>query len=135
MTTREAIMKPWLEQPLIHVVDDDEAVRSSLTLLGEARGWSVQGYPSAYDYLATALSEEGRPVCLVLDLQMPGMNGAELLEALHTSGKSLPAVVLTAWPDGDLARRATEAGAKRILAKPVSPGEWLSAVEESLLLA
>lgn len=128
-------MNPLREQPLIHVVDDDEAVRSSLTLLGEARGWSVKGYASAHDYLATSLSGEERPECLVIDLQMPGMNGAELLETLNSSGMHPPAVVLTAWPDGDLARRAARAGARRILAKPLSPGEWLSAVEESLLPA
>jgi FixJ family two-component response regulator len=133
LTVREVIVKAWLEQPLIHVVDDDDAVRSSLTLLGEARGWSVRGYASAYDYLTNSLSGEGLPQCLVLDLQMPGMNGAELLETLNSSGRHLPAVVLTAWPDGDLARRAREAGARRILSKPLSPGEWLSAVEESLL--
>ncbi|RFF26860.1 MULTISPECIES: response regulator transcription factor [unclassified Wenzhouxiangella] len=128
-------MNTWRVQPLIHVVDDDEAVRSSLTLLGEARGWRVRGYASAQDYLATSFSGEGRPECLVLDLQMPGMNGAELLETLSSSGKHPPAVVLTAWPDGDLARRAAQAGARRILAKPFSPRDWLNAVEESLIPA
>lgn len=128
-------MNPSPEQPLIHVVDDDEGVRSSLALLGQARGWSVRGYASADDYLSASASAEGQPECLVLDLQMPGMNGAELLEALKSSGKHLPAIVLTAWPDGDLARRAMQAGARRVLSKPLSPGDWLSAVEESLLAA
>lgn len=119
--------------PLIHVVDDDEAVRSSLALLGTARGWSVRAFASADDYLWASHAEPGQPDCLVLDLHMPGMNGAELLESLQASGRQVAAIVLTAWPEGELARRAVEAGAWRILAKPLAPADWLHAVEESLL--
>lgn len=123
------------EQPLIHVVDDDEAVRSSLTLLGEARGWSVRSYACALDYLSAPRDEIPHAECLVLDLQMPGMNGAELLESLKASGNRIAAVVLTAWPEGELARRARQAGAGRVLPKPIVPGDWLRAVEESLIPA
>lgn len=123
------------ERPLIHVVDDDEAVRSSLTLLGEARGWAVRSYASANDYLAAPTSGDERPDCLVLDLQMPDMNGAELLESLKSSGDTVATIVLTAWPESELARRATEAGAREIISKPFSPGDWLRAVERSLIPA
>ncbi|MEE4303932.1 response regulator transcription factor [Wenzhouxiangella sediminis] len=123
------------EQPVIHVVDDDEAVRSSLSLLGEARGWLVRPYASAHEYLNAPHAPKGNSECLVLDLQMPGMNGAELLESLQASGKQIATVVLTAWPDSDLARRAERAGARLILAKPFAPVEWLHAVEESLFPA
>ncbi len=120
---------------MIHVVDDDEAVRSSLTLLGEARGWSVRSYASALDYLSAPRNWFPHAECLVLDLQMPGMNGAELLESLKASGNGIAAVVLTAWPEGELARRARRAGAGRVLPKPIVPGDWLRAVEESLVPA
>lgn len=123
------------EPPVIHVVDDDEAVRSSLSLLGEARGWVVRPYANAHEYLSAPRGPKGRYECLVIDLQMPGMNGAELLESLHACGIQIATIVLTAWPDSDLARRAEKAGARQILAKPFAPVEWLHAVEECLLPA
>lgn len=120
------------EQALIHVVDDDQAVRSSLRLLGEARGWNMRTYASADDYLAESPSPQGQLECLVLDLQLPGMNGTQLLEILQASDRHPATIVLTAWPDSELARRALAAGASRIISKPFSPGAWLRAVEESL---
>lgn len=125
-------MNSEAQQAVIHVVDDDDAIRSSLTMLGEARGWKVLTYASADAYLADLPSDRGVPGCLVLDLHMPGMNGAELQEALKAAGRHIATVVLTAWPESDLARRAREAGARRILSKPFSPGDWLLAVEEVL---
>lgn len=121
--------------PLIHVIDDDEAVSSSLVLLGEARGWKVETYSRADHYLAGLPFAERPPDCLVVDLQMPGMNGAELLEALQATGRHIAAIVLTAWPESELARRAREAGAREVLSKPFAPGAWLSAVEASLFSA
>ncbi|NEZ03950.1 response regulator [Wenzhouxiangella sp. XN201] len=121
-----------LEQALVHVVDDDEAVRSSLRLLGEARGWQIKTYASAHDYLAEPPSPQGRLECLVLDLQLPGMNGTQLLEMLRASDRQPATIVLTAWPDSELARRALAAGASQIIPKPFVPGAWLRAVEESL---
>ena len=120
------------EPPVIHVVDDDEAVRSSLTLLGEARGWTVCAYASAEDYLSAPPTAPERTQCLVLDLQMPGRNGADLLESLDYAGKQIATIVLTAWPDSELARRARSAGAVKVLSKPFAPADWLRAVEESL---
>lgn len=117
---------------MIHVVDDDKAVRGSLRLLGEARGWQIRTYASAHDYLAEPPSPQGQLECLVLDLQLPDMNGTQLLEMLRASDRHPAAIVLTAWPDSELARRALAAGASRIIAKPFAPGAWLRAVEESL---
>lgn len=125
-------MSVQMEQALIHVVDDDEAVRSSLTLLGEARGWQMKTYANAQDYLAEPPSPQGQPECLILDLQLPSMNGTQLLEELRKSGREITTIILTAWPDSDLAKRALQVGAKRVLSKPFDPGEWISTVEESL---
>lgn len=125
-------MSTHLERALIHVIDDDEAIRSSLALLGEARGWRMRTYASANDYLAEPHSPPGRMECLVLDLQLPGMNGTQLLQALRASGRDIATIVLTAWPDSELARRALNSGASRIISKPFSPGDWLRAVEECL---
>lgn len=120
--------------PMIYVVDDDEAIRSSLSMLAEARGWEARTFSSAIEFLAEPVSGESRSACLVLDLNMPEMNGAELLAVLRASGRHLATVILTAWPDSQLARRALESGANRILGKPLEPSTWLNAVEDSLSL-
>lgn len=125
-------MSIQMEQALIHVVDDDEAVRSSLTRLGEARGWQMKTYASAQDYLAESPSPQNQHECLILDLQLPSMNGTQLLEELTKSGREIATIILTAWPDSDLARRALDIGAQRVLSKPFDPAEWISTVEKSL---
>lgn len=122
-------------QPLIHVIDDDEAVSSSLVLLGDVKGWQVETFSSANGYLAEFPFAGRPPDCLAVDLQMPGMNGAELLEALQAADRYSHTIVLTAWPESNLARRALKAGASRIITKPFLPREWIHAVEQSLLTA
>lgn len=112
-------------------MDDDEAVRRSLALLASTQGWQTHAYASAAEFLDKPPREEG-PACLVLDLQMPGMNGATLCETLVARGRDIPTVVLTAWPAGELARRAIRAGAVEIVAKPCNPTLWVQAVERAL---
>ncbi len=119
------------EQAEVHIVDDYEAVRMSLVLLANSRGWQTHAYASAAEFLDTPLDKTG-PGCLVLDLQMPGMNGAVLRETLVARGHDIPTVVLTAWPGGGLARRALKAGAREIVAKPCDPTLWLQAVQRAL---
>jgi len=117
----------------VHIVDDDEAVRTSLVLLASSRGWHTHAYASADEFLDATLDATGQ-ACLVLDLQMPGMNGAVLRETLIARGHDIPTVVLTAWPGGDLAHRALKAGVREIVAKPCNPMLWLQAVERALEL-
>jgi two-component system response regulator FixJ len=100
----------------VHIVDDDYAVRSAISLLGYSMGWQVYSYDSAREFLATYRAAEGD--CLVLDLRMPGMSGVELLEELVRQGIHIPSVVITAYGDDQLARRARVAGAGAILSKP-----------------
>ncbi len=115
----------------VHIVDDDEAVRTSLVLLACAQGWRTYAYASASEFLDASVHIE-QPACLVLDLQMPGMDGARLCEKLLERGHDLPTLVLTAWPGGELARRAVMAGAREVIAKPCDPMLWLQAVERAL---
>jgi len=132
MPNMTALPSPDL-RPLIFIVDDDEAVRNALILLANARGWNVLAFDSAEDFLARAPEQaDGRPMCLVLDLQMPGMSGAELQERLQRRDHRLPTLILSAWPDGHLARRALAAGACAVIGKPFAPSQWLEIVERLL---
>lgn len=117
----------------IYIVEDDEAVRSALGLLAVSRGWQVQLFPSAQAFLAEPDRIKAHPACLVVDLQMPDMNGAELLENLQAANCQVPTIVLTAWPESDMASRALAAGADQIMAKPCNPGHWLRTVESLLI--
>jgi FixJ family two-component response regulator len=112
-------------------VDDDEAVRASLVLLATAQGWQTRAYASATEFLEASGKIE-QPACLVLDLQMPDMNGACLRQKLVERGEDLPTLVLTAWPSGELAKRALMAGAREVISKPCDPMLWLQAVERAL---
>jgi len=120
-------------RPLIYIVDDDEAVRTSLTLLAHARGWDVCVFDSAIDYLEHGPNApDDRPSCLVLDLQMPDMDGAQLQERLQRRERQIPTVIISAWPDSEQARRALAAGARTVIAKPFAPSEWVGVVEKVL---
>lgn len=117
-------------QPVVHIVDDDEAVRSALSLLANAHGWSVRAFDSATGYLEADPEIGDCPTVLILDLQMPDMNGAHLQEVLASQDRCIPTIVLTAWPEGELADRARAAGADAVLSKPFDPAEWLRTVKK-----
>lgn len=118
------------EVPIIAVVDDDEAVRAAVRLLLISYGWQVQVFASAGEFLDA--STRHPPDCLVLDLNMPGMSGAELLEALSARGTELPSVVISGESESTLAIRARASGAKAILAKPFRDEDFHSSVARAL---
>lgn len=108
------------------IVDDDDGVRDSTQALLEACGYRVAPFPSAADFLRHAGAENTG--CLLLDLNMPGMNGIELLEVLRSRSIATPAIVLTA--NGEkLSARMAKAGVLKILRKPVSEGDLLHWIE------
>ena len=94
---------------LIYVVDDDAAVRRSLSLLLQSHGFSVRSCDSPAQFLARF--EPDRRACLLLDLRMPGMDGAELQRRLVEEGHRLPIVILTGHGDVSAAVRAMKQGA------------------------
>ncbi|GGJ04730.1 response regulator transcription factor [Neoroseomonas lacus] len=103
--------------PLIAVVDDDEAVRGSLSSLLRSLGYGVRCYGSADAFLRT---EEPRPpACLILDVQMPGMTGPELQVSLAASGRSIPIIFMTGFPTEAVRQQVMQAGARAYLNKPV----------------
>lgn len=115
----------------IFVVDDDEAVRRSLARLLRSAGWKVETLVSARDLLERApLAGSG---CILLDVQMPGMNGIELQECLSDAGISLPVVFLTGKGDIPMSVRAMKHGAEDFLVKPVEDAVLFSTLAQAIL--
>ncbi len=101
----------------IYLIDDDPGVRDGLTALLEAFGYPVVAYSDPEAFLA---EHQSLPAgCLLLDLQMPQMSGATLLERLAAQGWHSPSIVLSAYPETPLAAQARVAGAQAVLAKPL----------------
>jgi len=100
----------------VYIVDDDEAVRDSLSCLLEAKGYVVKSFGSALDFLAAA---PALPIgCLIVDIRMPEMDGLELQERLKPCALGFPMIVITGHADVPLAVRAMKAGAVDFIEKP-----------------
>jgi two-component system response regulator FixJ len=115
---------------LVHVIDDDEAVRESLSLLLETAGRSVRTYASATAFLG-ALPNAGAG-CVLTDVQMPGLNGLELQRRLAELGIKLPVIIMTGQGDVAIAVEALKAGARDFLEKPLDEGQLLAAISSAL---
>jgi len=118
----------------IYIVDDDDAVRDSMRALLESHGLAVRDYASAHRFLDDEEVHErnGLPRCLLLDLHMPGMGGAELLERLREANSPIPVIVLTGRADVPLRDRVIRAGARVLLEKPVGYDDLMREIEISL---
>src|SRR5438270_350775 len=103
-------------QTSILVVDDDESTRKSTTLLIESFGFQAAGFDSAESLLKSGQLHETS--CLIVDLQMPGMNGLQLQRHLASSGYNIPIVFLTAYDNKESRQQAMQAGAVAFLSKP-----------------
>jgi two-component system, LuxR family, response regulator FixJ len=103
---------------VVHIVDDEEAVRNSLAFLLSSAGFAVRVHESATDFLAIAA--EIRNGCLITDLRMPDMDGVELLRRLRDSDTLLPAIVITGHGDVQMAVEAMKSGAIDFIEKPFS---------------
>jgi RNA polymerase sigma factor (sigma-70 family) len=103
--------------PVVHIVDDDPAVRDSLDLLLRLRGYRTRTFDSG-DALLAAVEGDAHG-CIVLDLRMPGTDGLAVQQALHARAIALPIIVLTAHGDAASARDALKGGAFDFLEKPV----------------
>lgn len=116
-------------ESIVHVVDDDQAVRESLEAVLLVAGHDVHTYASAEDFLARAPREHSG--CLLLDVNMPGISGIDLLGRLSQEGRNGPVLMLTARRDEDLREMALGLGACAFLNKPVGGDELLRAVADA----
>lgn len=123
-------MMPPASEPLVHIVDDDVAMRSSLAYLAESVGWLTVEYASAEDFLARA--ERHRPGCLVLDVRMPTMSGLELQQAMSEIGWALPVVFITGHGDVSMAVQAMKCGAADFIEKPFKDQVLLDAIARAV---
>lgn len=119
-------------QPMVFIVDDDEAMRDSIHWLLESVNIPDSMYSSANDFLAAVTP--GHEGCVLLDVRMPGMSGMELLEKLKSLGISLPVIILTGHGDVPMAVRALKNGAFDFIQKPFNGQELLDQVHSALEL-
>ena len=115
----------------VFVVDDDPAVRDSLTLLLEEEDLAIKSFASAEAFLAEPA--EVRHSCAIVDIRMPGMDGMQLQAELARRGVLLPIIFLTGHGDIPLSVRAVKAGAVDFLTKPVTAKALLESVHAALL--
>jgi len=118
-----------MKSPVLHVVDDNPSVRKSVRRLLRSMGFEVELYADAEQFLAVDVTGPG---CLILDVQLPGMCGLDLQDALAESGSALRIIFMTANPEPHVRRRALAAGACAFLAKPFDDHTLLEAVERAL---
>ena len=116
--------------PLIHVVDDDESLRTALLRLLDAAGFKARGYASVGDFLLHPPPDG--PGCVLLDVRMPGPSGLDLQAALLREGNALPVVFLTGYADVAASVQAMKAGAVDFLTKPVKREALFEALERAL---
>jgi len=115
---------------IIHVVDDDASFRNAISRLLRAGGYAVQTFASATEFLQSARADV--PVCVLLDLRMPGPSGLDLQSALVRSENPLPIVFLTGHGDIPASVQAMRAGADDFLTKPVKKEVLFPAIERAL---
>ena len=119
----------------IYLVDDSKVIRQIVTHLLEESGHTVLPLNSAEQCLDTLTMQEDDPACLLVDLDMPGMNGAQLLQRLAEKDRHIPTVVITGNPTSRLANEARACGVQHVLEKPFDAGKLREAIEEATLLA
>ena len=121
-----------MTEPLVHVIDDDDAVRVSLGFVLEMADLPNRTYASPVDFLAQATPQmQG---CIITDVRMPVMNGLELVARLREIGVDLPVIVITGHGDVALAVEALRAGVKDFIEKPFDHETLLGSVRSALAM-
>ena len=115
---------------VISVIDDDPSAREGVTDLIKTLGFSVHSFASAKDFLNS--DQLQHTSCLIVDMQMPGMTGLELHDKLAASGFAIPTLLITAYPDENMLRRARENGIVCCLVKPFAEDDFLDCLHSAL---
>jgi FixJ family two-component response regulator len=116
--------------PVISIIDDDESVRAATNRLVRSLGFVALTFACADDFLRSPRLDDTS--CLIADVQMPGMSGIELQSTLIASGKDIPVIFITAFPDERIRTRAMEAGAVGFLSKPFKGSSLIQYIDDAL---
>jgi FixJ family two-component response regulator len=117
-------------KPIVFVVDDDVSVRESLESLIRCEGWQPEIFASAHDFLARP--RVLAPSCLVLDVNLPDLNGLELQKRIGADQNEMPIIFVTGYGDVPMTVRAMKAGAVEFLTKPFGEEVLLSAIRQAI---
>jgi FixJ family two-component response regulator len=128
---REARSSPVAHAtPIVFVVDDDVSVRESLELLVGCAGWQSETFASAQDFLARPRPLV--PSCLILDVNLPDLNGLDLQKRIAAERIDMPIIFITGYGDVPMTVRAMKAGAAEFLTKPFGDDVLLSAIRQAI---
>ena len=116
--------------PVISIIDDDELVRDAVKGLVRSLGYAAAEHASAEEYLRS--SERGASSCLITDIQMPGMSGADLQAQLIAEGNFTPMIFMTAFDNEKIRARVLKAGAYGYLKKPFDEKVLVLCLENAL---
>ena len=117
-------------EPCITIVDDDPSVREAATNLFRSMGFVAVAFASAEDFLDSDALETTS--CIVLDVQMPGMGGLNLQSHLAASGRHIPIVFVTGYPDVGVRDKAMQSGAVCFLTKPFNEDDLIDGLKSAL---
>jgi FixJ family two-component response regulator len=116
--------------PVISIIDDDQSVRDAMESLVRSLGYAVATFSSAEEYLQSA--RLGDSSCLITDMRMPGMSGADLQDVLIADGYKTPIIFMTASRDERVRTRVLNAGASGFLRKPFDEQRLIDCLENAL---
>lgn len=116
--------------PIVFVIDDDVSVRESLELLISSAGWEPQTFAAAHEFLS--LSRVLAPSCMVLDVNLPDLNGLELQKRIADDRVDMPIIFITGYGDVPMTVRAMKAGAVEFLTKPFAEDALLGAIHNAI---
>ena len=118
------------DKTVVHIIDDDAAMRDSLAFLLDVNGFKPLSYDSANVFLSEIAGDTSG--CVVSDIRMPGMNGIELVRKLKSEGSACPVILITGHGDVALAVEAMKAGAADFIEKPFDDAVLLGAIRSAL---
>jgi FixJ family two-component response regulator len=122
--------EPLTRTPIVFVVDDDVSVRESLEALIRTEGFEVEVFPSAQRFLSYQRSTV--PSCLVLDVNLPDLNGLELQQQIADDRTGMPIIFITGYGDVPMTVQAMKAGAVEFLTKPFGDEVLLGAIRDAI---
>ena len=115
---------------MISIIDDDVSMRNATRRLVKSLGLNADTFASAEEFLESDRVND--TACVITDMQMPGLSGAELQSLLIAQGVNTPIIFITAFPDESLRRRALDAGAVGFLSKPFDEGRLINCLKTAL---